>query len=361
MKITLLADSLGFGGAQRQIANLAVELKTKGHEISFVRYLRDDFYLPILKSADIDPVTVEKKGAIARLIGIRKVIRSINPDILISFMSTPNFCACVASFGRHPWKLIISERIANRRAFLSKKSKLMKMVQGRYADAIVCNSKTAESLWGEFYPKTKGKISTIYNIVDIPKIEGFERNNGKCNLIVAARYEKEKNLHGLLKAVAMLSDEEKGKLEIHWYGKSNVAGATESVLDYGRTFIKENGLEGCVFLNDATDKIHSLMAEADFVSLFSHMEGLPNAIIEGMTLHKPVIMSKVSDYYVLVDETNGFLCDPNSPEDIASVLRKAINTTAEQRKKMGHSSYDKVQKICSRDAVISQWENIIFP
>ena len=123
MKITLLVDSLGFGGAQRQIANLAVELKAKGHEVTFLRYVKDDFYLPLLQKADIVPLTVLSKNTVGRLKNIRKAIRSINPDILISFMSTPNFCACIASVGKHPWKLIVSERIANHNAFLNKKAR----------------------------------------------------------------------------------------------------------------------------------------------------------------------------------------------------------------------------------------------
>ena len=360
MKIALLADSLGFGGAQRQIANLAVELKTRGHEVDFVRYCKDDFYLYLLEEANIKPITVESENAISRLFKIRKIIKKLDPDVLISFMTTPNFCASVASIGKHKWKLIVSERIANNSAFLNKKAIFMKNFQAKYADAIVCNSKTAQGLWEKYYPETKDKLSTIYNIIDVPKIATETNNDGKCRLLVAARYEKEKNLDGMLKAVMLLTDEERDKLEIHWYGKSNVVGATESVLDNGKNFAKENSLEQCVFLHPATDKIYPLMAESDFVSLFSHMEGLPNSIIEGMSFKKPIVMSKVSDYAVLVDESNGFLCDPNSPESIADALRSAINTTQEQREKMGQCSYAKIHKICSREAVVAQWENMII-
>ena len=359
MKIVLLADSLGFGGAQRQIANLAVELKTRGHEVAFVRYCKDDFYLSLLEKANIEPITVESGNAISRLLKIRKTIKQLAPDVLISFMTTPNFCASVASIGKHEWKLIVSERIANNSAFLNKKSVFMKKIQAKYADAIVCNSKTAQSLWEKYYPETKNKLSTIYNIIDVPEIAIETQNDGKCRLLVAARYEREKNLDGMLKAVMLLTNEERDKLEIHWYGKSNVAGAAESVLDNGNNFIKENGLDQCVFLHPATDKIYPLMAESDFVSLFSHMEGLPNSIIEGMSFKKPIVMSTVSDYDVLVDESNGFLCDPNSPQSIADALRNAINTTQEQREKMGQCSYEKIQKICSREAVVAQWEALL--
>lgn len=359
MKIILLADSLGFGGAQRQIANLAVCLKEKGYDVTFLRYRKDDFYRPLLEKAGIEPLLVEHKNAVLRMLRIRKTLRALAPDLVISFMTAPNLYACMAKMGSRKFKVIISERVANEAAFQNKKLKPVHAILAKYADAIISNSKCATELWRTYYPKTADKLGTIYNIIDVPPQTTNMSTDGKCRLLVAARYEKEKNLDGLLRAVILLSEEEKGKLEIHWYGKSNIAGAAESVLESGRTFVKENGLDACVFLHPATDQIYPIMAETDFVSVLSHREGLPNAIIEGMTLKKPVVMSRVSDYDVLVNEENGFLCDPNSPEDIAAALRSAIHTTSEQREAMGQKSYEKIQKICSREAVVAQWEALI--
>lgn len=359
MKVTLLADSLGFGGAQRQIANLAVELNAHGYEVEFIRYRKDDFYRPILESANIEPRLVSHKLAPIRMLKLKKAIKRSSPDVVISFLTVANFYACVAAIGKHKWKTVISERLADEPSFLDKKKKILRSVQAKYADVIVCNSKCAENLWKKYFPKVENKLTTIYNIIEVPDIQHEPRDDGKCRLVVAARYESVKNLQGMLQAVNLLSDDEKNKLEIHWYGKSNVEGAAESVLGKGEDFIKQNKLEKCVFLHPATDKIYSIMAQADFVSLFSFMEGLPNAIIEGMTLKKPIVMTAVSDYDVLVNESNGFLCDPNSPESIADALRSAINTTQEQREKMGQCSYEKVQKICSRETVVAQWEGLL--
>ena len=359
MKIVLLADSLGFGGAQRQIANLTVELKALGHKVVFMRYYEDDFYLPLLQKAEIAPITIQSNSVWQRLRKIRKQIHKEDPDFVISFDTTPNFCACFAAIGKHRWKTIVSERVAQRSGFCGKRAKLMKGMQARYADAIVCNSKCAQKLWEEYYPQTAGKLHTIYNIIDVPQMESQTPQDGKCRLLIAARYEVVKNLKGLLKAVMLLTPEEREQLEIHWYGNENAVVGAESVLQNGKRFVDENGLENVVFLHPATDKIHEKMAGVDFISLFSHIEGLPNSIIEGMSLKKPVVMSKVSDYDVLVGEENGFCCDPKSPEDIAEAIRKAIRTTPEQRREMGLRSYEKIKNVCSREAVIAQWSKLI--
>ena len=44
MKILLLIDSLGSGGAQRQMVTLAALLKQRGQEVSFLLYADDGFF-----------------------------------------------------------------------------------------------------------------------------------------------------------------------------------------------------------------------------------------------------------------------------------------------------------------------------
>ena len=141
MKIALLIDSLGSGGAQRQIVNLAIELKKKGHHVDFVYYYKDEFHMPTLLEAGITPIFVNNSGAISRMVGIRKKLKSLTPDVVIAYLNTPGFCASVASIGRHGWKLIVSERTSNRDAFLDKKNNLMKRIQARVADKIVCKDR----------------------------------------------------------------------------------------------------------------------------------------------------------------------------------------------------------------------------
>ena len=360
MKIVLLIDGLGFGGAQRQIVNLAVELKRGGHDIEFLCYNREnDFYLPLLESKGITPIVVENKNVVERLLRIRRAVKRLSPDVLISFLTTPSFCAAVASVGRHKWMHIVSERNAKEPTFISRKGRIMRGVIAKFSDVIACNSMSGAALWEKYYPATKDKLTTIYNIIDVPEQECSFSTDGKCRMVVAARYERVKNLDGLLRAVKLLTSEEREKLEIHWYGRMDASEETRSVVENGRKYISENGLDSCVQLHPATDKIYPIVANADYISLFSYHEGLPNAIIEGMTLGKPVLMSEVSDYAVLVDETNGFTCDPASDESIAEALRRAISTTAEQRVRMGECSRERIGRICSREAVMAQWEALL--
>ena len=100
------------------------------------------------------------------------------------------------------------------------------------------------------------------------------------------------------------------------------------------------------------------MADSDAVGLFSTVEGLPNTICEGMTIGRPIVMSKVSDFDVLVSD-NGYLCDPNSIESIKDALVKLIETPSNELKAMGEKSKEKAQKLFSSAAITKQWTDLI--
>jgi glycosyltransferase involved in cell wall biosynthesis len=97
------------------------------------------------------------------------------------------------------------------------------------------------------------------------------------------------------------------------------------------------------------------MKSADIVAIFSEYEGLPNAICEGMMIGKPIIMTKVSDFYTLVDESNGFLCDWNKTESIKQVFEKAINLDENTLIKMGNASKEKAVRLFSQNTIMNQF------
>src|SRR5690606_9690598 len=145
-------------------------------------------------------------------------------DVVISFLTVPNFINCIAAIGGKKWKIITAERSAKQQILESFKGKLFGHFQ-KYSDHIVCNSINARSLWREFYPEYKNKLKVIYNAVDIPKISSVytPKKNGILHVVVAASFQRLKNPIGMIDAVNLLSDEEKRQLRITWYGKFKVA------------------------------------------------------------------------------------------------------------------------------------------
>ena len=144
MKVVFLIDSLGSGGAQRQMTNVACLMKKRGIDVSFVVYADADFFLPALQQAEIPVQKVQAGSYVQRILQVRKALRKSGADTVISFMTVPNIIACLSAIGKKKWKLIISERSCDERVFGGIKGYAYRMLSV-FADFIVCNSEKAES------------------------------------------------------------------------------------------------------------------------------------------------------------------------------------------------------------------------
>lgn len=359
MKILCVIDSLGSGGAQRQLVTLAKLFKQNGNDVRFLTYAPYDFFLKDLSDQDIPVYTLPPVSYVGRLYKIRKYIRRGDQDVVLSFLDTPNFLACVAAAGGKKWKLIISERSNKEDYFKGWKYKIQKYF-ARYADAIVCNSVSARQVWEKFYPVYLPKLVTIYNTVALPSLSTayVPLKDGKFHLVVAASYRALKNTDGLIEGINLLTPQEKARLEISWYG--NIEADSDGGLAYEAACRKIGlyKLDGVLRLHPATKEILSRMAEADGVGLFSKWEGLPNTICEGMRLGKPIIMTRVSDYSFLVDDRNGFLCDSEDPESIRNAVRGMLRLSEKQLFEKGKASLDKAEELFDSVSIIQKWMSL---
>lgn len=359
MRLLFLIDSLGSGGAQRQMVTIAPILKQQGINVEVLCYHRDSFFIEPLKNVDIKVHWVIAANPIIRIIRIRSFIRKGKYDAVISFLETPDFLNCVAAIGRHSWKVITSERSAKEETFHTRRGKLIGWLK-RYSDAIVCNSENARQMWGKYHPQYKNKLKVIYNIVTLPKIDTMyiPRKDGKTHIVVAASYQYLKNPINVIEAVNQLDADKKKKLIIEWFGRKNATAGNTNAYDESTELVTKYNLNNVFLLNEATPDIGNRMNEADCVGLFSKMEGLPNAICEAMTLSKPIIMSKVSDYDVLVDEKNGFLCDWNNIESIKLALENILSLTDEQLIIAGENSRLKAKLLFGNKTIIENWRKV---
>lgn len=357
MKLLCLIDNLGSGGAQRQLVNLAILWKRKGHEVIFTCYGDANFYESQLEENEINIYRIKNKNILDRIIKIRKFIRKCNPDIVISFLLTPNLLACISSIGKHKWKLITSELSANEKSFLGLRSKIYKWFE-RYSDWTVCNSYNAQQMWERYYPQFVHRISTIYNPVIMPQTQTNteKRQDGRRRIVVAASYQGLKNPINVIEAVNKLSEAQQKRLIIDWYGRKEVTTGNVEIAEQTERLVAQYGLDACVHLNEATHEIYKEMCNADAVGLFSLYEGLPNAVCEGMMLGKPILMTRMSDYARLVTKDNGFLCDAEDVQSIKGALVSFLQASDETLESMGRSSRERAMELFAADRIVEQWE-----
>ena len=360
MKLLFLIDSLGSGGAQRQLSVVATLLKQSGDNVEVLCYHNDDFFAKKIQENNIPIHWVTPKNNLMRIWKVCRFIRKGNYDSVVSLLDTPDLLNCLAAIGGKNWKVITSERSAKEEFFHTKRGHIIGWFK-QFSDKIVCNSENARQMWLKYYPLYDSKLDVIYNPVILPEIKTIytPRVNGKTRILVAASYQYLKNPINVVKAIALLDDQDKAKLQLDWYGRKEVTVGNTTAYEETINLISEYKLQEIIKLHDATNKIAEKMKEADVVALFSRVEGLPNAICEGMMLSKPILMSRVSDYDIIIDKENGILCDWDNLESIKSAISLMINKTNEELLSMGKNSRSKANVFFHNEKITQQWKQII--
>lgn len=361
MKLLLLIPSLGSGGAERQLVTLAILFKKKGFDVEFLIYQKDLFYLHILEKNFIKVNILDPKSYFDRIIKVRCFIKNYSPDCVISFLETCDFLNCFSSIGLSKYKVITTELSSKNSTFTTLRGKFFGWFR-RYSNYIVCNSYNAKNKWINNYPKYQEMYKVIYNPVILQDIntEYIYKKNGKFNLVVAASYQYLKNPIGLINAVAVMDVNLRNSLRIDWYGRVEVRAGDTKAYDEAFYLIEKYNLQSTIFLHQETKDIANKMNEADAVGLFSQLEGLPNAICESMLIGKPIIMTKVSDFSILVDENNGFLCDCKDINSIKDALEAIVCLNENDLKKLGKNSKIKAEKLFSLDVILEKWLRLIY-
>ena len=366
MKKLLFLGGLNPGGAEHQMEVLARLMKKEGYDVTYLCGDKSNFFQKDIEEAGIPLIRIKENKLATRLklsiprttFKLRKILKKGKFDTVISFLGEWNFQNCLLANKRKTRHRAITGIRNNRdEVFLNSKRKFYTRFEPN-AYRKVSNSKAAERRFAHHFPQLEHKLTTIYNIVDLPPIVSSYtcKKDGKVNIIVPASYREVKNPMRFLEAVALMPTEKKASIRIDWYGNIK---AGQTMYNRMQEYIQANHLESAVVLHDATTDIANRINEADMVGLFSTSEGLPNSICEGMMLGKPIIMTRVSDYDVLVDASNGFLCDADNPQSISQALILAANLTNSELETLGNQSLQKAQELFSEKSIINQWKQII--
>ena len=347
MKILCVIDSLGIGGAQHQLVELALGFKEKGHDVNFLTYYYIPHYSHVLEDVGITITCLEGSNYLKRLLRMRRFIRLGKYDAVLSFLEGANFISEAAGFPFRKWKLLVGERSAKPDLHKSLLLILYRIFH-LFADYVVANSHANIEIIrsiNPFLPKSKCKV--IYNIIDFniwkPSQDYFPRKNGKLKLIVAASHQSLKNLNGLVEGLSLLDNEEKNKINVEWYG--------DRILEpyYDRSFLEAKqktidlDLTNIISYHPASHQIINKIHEADAVGLFSFYEGLPNIVCEAMACRKPVICSAVSDLPGILSNDANLLCDPTNAKSIKRALSYLISLSDDQLLIIG-SENEKIAK-----------------
>jgi Glycosyltransferase len=359
MHITIAISSLGQGGAERIASIMANYWGDRGHRVSIVTLSKAETApaYPLGKSIELynlglsgqsDNVVHGALGNFKRVWEIRKNLRHLKPDVVISFMDTMNVLILLASRGLH-LPVIVTEHCHPVQFPLGKMWHLLRKCVYPYASAVVVLG-TEIKQWFAKHLHSK-RLEIIHNPVIITPCPIVAKPRECGTIISAGRLVEEKQFMLLIEAfVPLAHDFPHWKLVIHGEGPER------SRLEQK---IQETGLHDQISLPGWADDIHSRMAQADIFALTSRSEAFPGALCEAMACGLPAVSFNCPSgpAEIIRPGRDGVLVPVGDIEALTRELRRFMDDEG-LRKTYGERA-EKILKRFSLDETMKKWELLI--
>jgi len=318
MRLTFITGSLGGGGAERVVAELATEMARKGHEISIVVIAARDHQYTIDPAVKV--VDCSKKHAVRglsflqRVSDIRRALQELSPDTVISFNTPVNIYALLAC--RHlPCRLIVAERNDPVLYPADKKTRLLRNLLYKKADRFAFQTKEAQAF---FSRDIQRRSTVIFNPINPCMPDPVEGPRSR-RFVMAVRLEPQKNIRMAIDAFYQIAGEYPDfTLEI--YGRGGLKEELQQQID-------RLGLSGLVKLMGNSSTLYEDIKDAYAFVLSSDFEGMSNSMLEAMTLGIPTIST---DYpsggarAVIEHGVNGLLIPVGDTDALAQAMKSLI-------------------------------------
>lgn len=349
--ITIFISSLTGGGAERVSCNLANYLSNKDYNVTLITMsdVKDTYIL----SDKVKRIYLlhqnERKNKIhdflLRYKRLKEIVKN-DKDCFCYIVMLPKTTAILMSLKKYTKaKIIISDRVNPENyglidKFLMKKS-------AKKADTLVVQTDAI----AKYYQGISKNIVIIPNAVnyDILKIKRASKIDNK--IVSVGRLTPQKNYPMLIKAFAnFYKNHKEYVLEIYGDGplKNDLINLT-----------KELNITKVVKFIGYQDNVLSLINNAKMFVLTSNYEGMPNALIEAMTIGIPCIATDCdgggSKY--LLSNNNGILINKDSIDELVSAMERIISDDKQVNIMLNNSNA--FIKTLYPENIYASWESTI--
>jgi glycosyltransferase involved in cell wall biosynthesis len=360
LRVVYAIDNLGCGGAQRQVAELAVHLgRAPDVEASVVMYRAEDFYDEKLLAAGVRIDRVPRRSVRDPAFPFRLARRldSLAPDVIHAFLLHPALWTSLAlraiPRARRPL-LIAAERsslVATSRSLW-----LRQLLVYRTCDAITVNAQPVGAEIEDKLGVDPAHIRYLPNGIDLEEWTKaaalpppWPIDRGQFHLALVGSHRPVKNHALVLAALERLGTDRIRDWRVWFVGDPHEC---QAFADSLRQSLESRRLAEIVRFTAATPRIAALVARMDGVLLPSLYEGFPNVVLEAMALGVPVLASRVGDVPNLIDDgSTGFLLPRLDVEAMAEGLLRLHSLTPEERRAMGGRARDRVASRFTMDRI----------
>ncbi len=342
MKVLVIIDSLGNGGAERSLGEMAPELQSLGFEISVVQLVdRGGDVADLLRRAEVPVLTLRSSHRLGRLLELRSILATLRPEVVHTTLFESDVLGRLSAFGT---SLPVLSSLVN-----------MPYQPVRLTDPRVHRSKlglaraldrwTARHLTSHFHAITEAVKGSTIETMGIPaeRITVVHRGRSRARLghpsrarretaratlgvssdhrllVNVGRQEFQKGQRFLLEAVAALRSEHPGLRLV-------IAGREGAVSRELSDLLRTHELMDRVEILGHVSHVEELLAAADLFVFPSLFEGLGGAVLEAMAMGLPIVASDLPPVREVVEpDGNASLVDPGSSTALARAITSLID------------------------------------
>jgi len=396
-KILFIVTQSEFGGAQHFLAHLIDGLRVSAnhYEIVVAAGPRGDDKAGLLSF-------LEKKGINTRhlkhlkrginplfdflgLIEIRKLIKKEKPDTIFLCSSKAGVLGSLAariSFRVNPRnylrKSAKSPKVIYRvggwvfndpRSSLSRAFyKFIEKFSAKWKDIIIFNSEHDRKQAIELKIKSKKKLLTIYNGIDIKKLDFLLREKARKELLKKIPDSKFQILNSIIIGTIANLYPAKGLeylIEASYKLQATSYKLIFIVIGEGRerekleNLIEKYHLEKNFFLPGAIPDAYKYLKAFDIFVLSSVKEGFPWTILEAMAAEVPIVATKVGGVpEIIQNNQSGIIIEPKNLKQLAEAIKKLIKNP-ELKNKLSREARKTVEHKFTLNKMASKVEKLL--
>lgn len=354
--------SLSEGGAERVICNLSNAL-IESNNIKIISLTRTHVAYKLDKKIEVNFIDRKKYSRpknkflkmirrltknLNRIVKVKNIIKSYKPDIIISFLPEPCFLILtLKKYNKIP--TIISVRNDPKKEYESKLYYyLMKKLYPR-ADGVVFQTEEAKEYFNSILHCSMKIIPNPINPEFISKPYEGKRNKIIVNV---GRLHEQKNQELLIDAFSKISKK--------FYDYKLIIFGEGALRDKLNKQINELNLRDRVKLAGICQNLKDKIYNASLFVLCSNYEGMPNALMEAMTMGIPVISTDCpcgGPRFLINNNENGILVEPKNMDELVQAMEKILSNE-EFATKLGKNASE-ISKILSPEIINDEWNNYI--
>jgi glycosyltransferase involved in cell wall biosynthesis len=284
-KIALVCASLGGGGVERVVVNLARGLCGAGVEVH-VYYWHDKGS----QQYSIDPAVrvcrLSGSNLVARIIRLRESIKRNRYSAVIGFTDVPNVVVhwALTRLPAAPVFIATVHTDLRRRDAMQRPSATLRLLRWlhvkacRSATKVVVVSDSARRSIQSYYGLARDHVERIYNpILESSLVEdGSSGSSDSVRLVSAGRLTQAKDYPRLIEAVRLLNSEYGYPCTLAIYGEGECRDSIEEL-------VATSGLDRCIELKGFVHDLAQELRKFDVLVLSSSWEGFGNVLVEALS------------------------------------------------------------------------------